>query len=63
MKLMGPYKHGDAKSYQVKGVSRLDHRMVTAERRGGLRRSAMGLAALRNPQLPPVTVTQITIIL
>jgi hypothetical protein len=63
LKLMGPYKPRGAKSYQVKGVSRLDHGMITAKPARSLCRSAVRLTAVRNPQAWRVPVIQITIIL
>jgi hypothetical protein len=52
-----------AKSYRVKGVSRLDHGKITTEPVNRLCRSPMGLTAVRNPQLPRVDVIQITVFL
>jgi hypothetical protein len=63
LKLFGPYKAIGAKSYRVKGVSRLDHGKVTTEPENRLCRSAKGLTGVRNPQLRRVIVTQITVFL
>jgi len=63
LKLLGPYKPIGAKSYRVKGVSRLDHEEITAEPENRLSRSAVSLTRSRNPKPRRVGVIQITIIL
>ena len=45
LKLLGPYKPIDAKSYRVKGVLRLDHGKITTVPENRLRRSGWAFNA------------------